>query len=192
MKRLLVVLAVVGVSLSAASLRADLLGTKVSGSLTFNDDPTNFFDPINGQVPAGYGNSSGPNNVTIGKGVEFGYKDPFNRDTANFRASTLTIRDVCRVFDGICFGSDSFQMKFADAAFTSARLLNNELGVNFSFSGDVLTINFEGGEIPDNNATAKFLIGSSAVAQTPELGTMGLVATGILGAAGAIRRRLAA
>lgn len=191
MKRLLVVLAVAVVSLSATSLRADLLGTKVSGSLTFDDNPTNFFDPANGLVPAGYGNRSGPNNVTIGQGVEFGYRDPFNQDTANFGASTLIVRDLCRVFDGICFGSDSFQMKFTDTAFTSARLLSNELGVSFSFSGDVLTINFPGGEIPDNNATAKFLIGSSA-AQTPEPGTMGLVATGILGAAGAIRRRLAA
>ncbi|GAC1358532.1 MAG: hypothetical protein NVSMB3_05590 [Acidobacteriaceae bacterium] len=191
MKKLIAVLAVAVVSLSATSLRADLLGTKVTGSLTFSGGTTNYFDPAFGFVPAGFGNSVSPVNVTIGSGVEFGFNDFLNRDTANFSASHLVVRDICHVEAEFCPGSGPFKMTSTDPAFTSATLLTNELGVSFLFAGDVLTVNFPGGLIPDNNATATFLIGS-ATGQTPEPGTMGLVGTGLLAAAGAVRRRFAA
>jgi len=173
--------------ISATSLRADLLGTTVNGSLTFNGGSVNYFDAANGFVPARFGNSTSPNNVTIGSGVEFGFNDGVNRDIANFGANTLLVRDVC-LLSGVC-GSAPFLMRFTDLAFASASLTSNELGINFSFSGNVLTINFPGGVVPDSNATATFLIGA---AQTPEPGTMALVATGVLGAAGVLRRRLVA
>lgn len=192
MKKFFAVASIAAISFSAPSLRADLLGTKVSGSLTFNGGATNYFDPSRGFVPAGFGNSVSPDNVSIGPGVEFGYHDIFNLDTANFSANRLVIRDVCDFAGtGIClFGSSAFQMKFTDLAFTSAALQSNALGVAFSFAGDALTISFPGGGIENDNATASFLIGSAA--QTPEPGTMALVGTGLLGAAGVIRRRFVA
>ncbi len=190
MKRVLAVLAVAVLSFTAQSLRADLLGTKVSGTLTFNGGSVNYFDPANGFVPNGDGNAAGPNNVVIGSGVEFGFNDGSNRDVANFSATQLVVRDVCLI-GANCTVNAPFKMTFTDTAFTSASLLSNDLNITFSFAGDVLTVNYPGLFVADNNATAVFLIGTGG-AQTPEPGTMGLVATGILGAAGAIRRRFIA
>ena len=190
MKKALAVFAVAALSFSASSLRADLLGTKVNGTLNFNGGTTNYFDPANGFVPAGYGNSTSPNNVVIGPGVEFGFKDGINRDIANFSANQLVVRDVC-LLGGDCTINAPFKMTFTDTAFTSASLLSNDLNVTFSFAGDVLTVNYPGFFVADDNATAVFSIGTGG-APTPEPGTMGLVATGILGAAGAIRRRFIA
>jgi len=41
-----------------------LLGTSVTGELTFEGVPVNQFDPLNGHVPAGYLNAAGTT-VTI-------------------------------------------------------------------------------------------------------------------------------
>lgn len=189
MKKLFAALAVAVISFSATSLRADLLGTKVNGSLTFAGGSVNYFDAANGFVPDGFGNSISPNNVVINSDVEFGFRDNINRDIANFSNTGLIVRDVCLAgFD--CTGNASFQMKFTDLAFSSATLLSNDLGVTYSFSGNTLTVNYPGGFVADNNATATFLIGS--VAQTPEPGTMALVGTGLLGVVGTLRRRFAA
>ncbi len=186
MKKILAVFAVAVLSFSASSLRADLLGTKVNGTLTFNGGTVNYFDPANGFVPAGDGNAAGANNVVIGPGVEFGFNDGANRDVANFSAMQLVVRDVC-LSGANCTFNGPFKMTFTDTAFTSASILSNDLNVTFSFAGDVLTVNYPGAFVADNNATAVFSIGSTA--PTPEPGTVGLVATGLLGAAGAIRRR---
>ena len=189
MKKLLCVVTVGIIALSASSLRADLLGSKVTGSLTFGPDKmTNYFDPATGFVPAeaGYGNSSSPKDVVINSLVEFGFSDDANRDTADFTGTRLTVRDVCLAGSN-CTVNASFQMIFSDLAFGSAALLTNDLGVTFSFAGDVLTVNYPGQFVANDNATAVFGIGTAA--QTPEPGTLGLVATGILGATGALRRR---
>ncbi len=188
MKKLLAVLAVAVTSFSATSLRADLLGTNVNGTLTFSGGSTNYFDPANGFVPTGAGNSVSPNGVVIGPGVEFSFNDTINRDVANFTGTGLTVRDACLgSFD--CAGNNTFQMTFTDTSFGAVTLLTNDLGITFSTAGDVITVNFPGGAVANSNATATFRI---ATAQTPEPGTMGLVATGVLGAAGAIRRRFLA
>ena len=47
-------------SLACACARADLAGATVTGVLEFPDYVGNYFDPVMGYVPAGYGNSSGP------------------------------------------------------------------------------------------------------------------------------------
>src|ERR1700733_7532596 len=75
---------------------ATLTGSSVSGQMLISDSPPNYFDPANGFVPSGYGNSSphGPNNVTIGSGVEFGYQDTANAITADFTGTGVTLQDV--------------------------------------------------------------------------------------------------
>jgi hypothetical protein len=74
---------------------ADLTGTSVSGLLNFNSFPTpNWWDPANGHVPAGFGNSTSPNNVIIGPEVEFGYTDQLHSLTADFTGTQVTIENV--------------------------------------------------------------------------------------------------
>ncbi len=186
MKRLFAVAALVFAYFSATSLRADLLGTHVSGSLTFSGGSVNYFDPLRGFVPTGYGNSVSPTNVTVGSDIEFGFKDFNNRDSANFTATGLAVRDVC-LADLHCSGSVPFQMRFTDLTFSSAALLTNDLGVTFDFRGNTLTINYLPSPVRDDNAVAIFSLETAAA--TPEPGTIALVGTGIVGATGAIRRR---
>jgi hypothetical protein len=67
-----------------------LLGTQVTGDM--NISGTNYFDPANGFVPAGYGNSSpGGITVTIANPlIEFGYHDGVNTNTVNFTDTGFT------------------------------------------------------------------------------------------------------
>ena len=61
------------------SARADLVGTTVTGSLDFDADGLNFYNPAMGFVPAGFQNSAGAqdsNTVVIVGGNEFGFTDP--------------------------------------------------------------------------------------------------------------------
>jgi len=87
--------------LLGSAARADSLnGSSVSGSLTFAGSSSNNFNPSIGDVPAGYGNSSGTTVTIASPLVEFGDLallfggDP-NLDTADFTDTTLTISDKC-------------------------------------------------------------------------------------------------
>ena len=53
------ILMVVGLVVAGASspARAQLVGTSVTGTLNFDGQTANAFNPIYGGVPAGYGNS---------------------------------------------------------------------------------------------------------------------------------------
>src|SRR5215213_9781498 len=112
------VLAIAAASVAWAAsspAHALLLGTSVTGSLTFGAGSTNFFNPANGFVPPGFGNSSpGTNTVTIAEPlVEFGFEDGANRDTANFTDNTLTNGDLVKGS-----GASSWTMTFSDSAFS--------------------------------------------------------------------------
>jgi hypothetical protein len=169
-------------SLSAHTVLADGIGTSVTGSLGFSGYPINFFDPANDGVPAGFGNHS-HTKVTIGSGTEFGYRDAANLDTADFTGSTLTISDT-----GFGAGQAPFEMKFTDPVFTGFSTITNDLGVSFSLAGDTLTIDFAGGDFTGRETTMLAYTMQSGV--TPEPGTLALLGTGILAAAGVVRKRL--
>jgi len=185
MKRILSLFAVGVLSLSAHTVLADGIGTSVTGSLAFQGFPINFFDPANDGVPASFGNHAGTK-VTIGSGTEFGYSDAANLDTANFTGSTLTLSDT-----GFGEGQASFVMKFTDPDFKSFSFISNGLGVNFSFAGDTLTVKFDGGDfMGTETAVLAYAPNQSQTGVTPEPATLALLGTGMLAAAGVVRKRL--
>ena len=167
---------------SSTSAYADGLGTSVTGVLHIQGLAPNYFDPANGLVPPGYGNSTGTT-VTIGPGIEFGISDPGNTDTADFTGSSLTITDV------IHSAASPFEMDFTDPAFTGFTQLTNNTGFTYSFSANTLKV-FYAGSLNSGLATTTFSYTTGAVnAVTPEPSAMVLTGTGLLGLAGALRRR---
>jgi hypothetical protein len=85
-KSLLLLMAATAVWMANASpAMADLLiGTTVSGFLGTSSIPGNAFDPANGFVPSGFGNSVSPNNVVIGSQIEFGFSNGTTTITVDF------------------------------------------------------------------------------------------------------------
>jgi hypothetical protein len=179
---ILVAAALLSANLAA---HADGIGTSVTGGLFFDGSPINFFDPSNGFVPSGSGNSSGTT-VTIGSDSEFGFKDGANIDTADFTGSTLTVSDIVEgsANDG------PFKMTFTDAAFTGFTQESGTLdGFTFSFSGDTLDVFRTGGEVTTGESFTSTFDYTTAAAVTPEPTGIALLGTGLLGLAGVVRRR---
>jgi hypothetical protein len=121
---------------------AGLIGTSVTGDM--NIGGINYFDPANGYVPAGYGNSTpGGTTVTIADpGIEFGFMDGDNTNTADFTDNTLTLTDVSLQ------NSLDFPYTFVDEAFIGDTLttISDSFpgGIGASLTGDTLTLNFSG------------------------------------------------
>lgn len=131
------VAAIIGSALSVTCW-ASLVGTSVTGNM--NIGGTNYFDPAQGYVPAGYGNSSpGTTTVTIATPlVEFGFQDGANLDTADFTDSTLTLTDVSNS------ASIGITYSFTDSAFAGLTLteISDTFpgGVGASLVGDTITL----------------------------------------------------
>ena len=137
--------------LLAASIpcRANLIGTKVTGTLTFNGyGSTNYYDPANGFVPGGvsYLNSAGPT-VLLGSETkstiaDFGFADLYDTITATFTSTGLIVVD-----NGL--GGNAWTQTFTDTAFlntTFVKTFDNFVngGLSVSLIGDVLTVAWAG------------------------------------------------
>ena len=101
---------------------ASLVGTSVTGSLTFSGDPSNYFNPGYGFVPAsGYLNFSGVTVTVSNSAVEFGYDDGASRISADFSDNKVTISDLIELSGP----TNGFQMTFTDSAFGGKGLIAN-------------------------------------------------------------------
>ena len=136
---------------NASPAWADLIGTSVSGVLTL---PTitgslNQFDPVNKNVPAGFGNSASPNNVIIGPEIEFGFNNGLVANSADFTGTQVTIKaDTPQ-------GEVQTVYSFTDTAFLGASisLVSNTFPspVTETLSKDVLTFS-----VPSHGDTGTF------------------------------------
>lgn len=125
-----------------------LIGTQVAGGLYFPGYPMNYFDPANGLVPAGYLNFAG-NTVTISSNaVEFGYNDGTATITADFTGTQLVFTDT----PTITAHYNAIQAVFTNtnSAFNSLSKASDNFpsgGMTGSSSGDVILLNWAGGDV---------------------------------------------
>lgn len=170
---------------AAVSSFADLNGTTVTGTLLFQYDTTNYFDPANGYVPSGYGNV-GDFTVTVDPNTPtFGFNDGANLNVAKFSGDILTITDT-----NACCGAGPWTMTFTDASFgtftkTADNFSNGGLAFDLDSTTQTLTISWLGGD-PNEvwNYSATFTNGSltcgpeTACSITPDPSSWILFASG--------------
>jgi PEP-CTERM motif len=195
MKKLIVLIAAIVVIFSATSAHADLIGSTVHGSLRIDGTGPNLF-------------TSPLTTVTTGNIPEF--TDTFDvdfvtkagrtvleaRDTVSafFTPNGVLIEDQCtRVVIGGCLLSPAFSVSFRDQDFFPFDIFLFSAGPNFDAaiaSGHRLTVDFSAGG-PGNLANDSFTSFVILVpAPTPEPSSILLLATGLAGAAGTLRRRI--
>jgi hypothetical protein len=181
MKKLIVLATLIAGALAATPARADNLnGTTVIGNLSVLGSPDAFL----------------PNIVeTVGPGTEFTYVGSVFTYTANFTDNLLIVTDTCSAGvkvakcalaarAGGTFELSFFDNQFAqDFIFTTPAL--DGLGLVGVRTDRVVAVFGEIG----NTGTSTFVF---LPIPTPEPGSIVLLGTGILGAAGMVRRHLAA
>jgi hypothetical protein len=136
---------------------ASLVGSSVTGSLftPVTNTTTNYFDPANGDVPPGYGNSAGTTVTIANPGVEFAFLQRggtvaapgVDSITVNFTGTTLTL--VEHINSAWLSGIDGFQVVFTDPAFAGLFIAKTadsfaQGGVNASLVNGQLTLTVGG------------------------------------------------
>ena len=163
-------------SLGSLPACASLVGSSVTGSLTFTGDPSNYFDPNNGFVPAaGYLNATGTTVTVSGSAVEFGYDDGASLISADLGANGLVLSDAIEQSGS----TNGFQMSFTDAAFAGLPLVvtgGNLLPADFSISGDTLTVNYAAADV----TSGQMLTTTVGLVPTPEPSTFVLTLTSVM------------
>ena len=175
-----------------ASARADLVGTTVTGSLDFDADGLNFYNPALGFVPAGYQNSPGAQNsntVVIVGGNEFGFTDPGNNtDVTSFSSTGFTFTDTA-ITAGLNL---NIILTLTDPAFTGVSLISSTFpGLTFAISGDQITVDIPGLNVSAGEVlTASFNVTSTSSVPEPSTYGLMLIGFGFLGFMMAMRKRL--
>lgn len=169
--------------LAASSAHAGLIGEQVTGRISFGGGGTNYFDPANGYVPAGFLNVAGATVTIADPAQEFGFEDSANRDIADFTDSQLVISD--EVFSSAA----SWLMTFTSVnagLFQGLSLVTDNFtpGLTYSLSGDTITIQWAGTN-SEGNFQAVFDVRTASV---PEPGALSLLGAGLV-ALGFCRRR---
>jgi hypothetical protein len=125
---------------------ASLVGTQVSGALYFIGYDKNFFDPVNGGVPAGYLNHSGTTVTISSNAVEYGYADSTATITADFTNMQVTVTDHSLNTANY----NAIELVFTNSAFSNLLAGTNSFpngGMSASLDGDVLTLDWAGGDL---------------------------------------------
>lgn len=131
--------------------RADLIGTPVTGSLTFGTT-TNYYDPsilggwyVNGPADL---NTGGTTVAISATAAEFGYADGASTISANFTGTQLTLTETST-------GPAGWTQTFTDPAFAGLSLVSSSFtGLSYSSSGDTLT--FIWGGSPSTSVTTTY------------------------------------
>lgn len=165
----------------ALAAAAPAHATSLLGSVMFGGNPTNYYDPANGYVPPGYGNSGGQP-VAVGPGVEFGFLDGANQDTADFTQTSLDIQDI--TFTNAASWTQIFTAS-TPGFFSGISLVGDTFpgGVSYSVAGDTLTVTWGGTSSP-GTANADFTFAGGSV---PEPATWAVMLAG-LGLTGCVLR----
>jgi hypothetical protein len=174
-----------------APARADLVGTTVTGSLDFDSDNKNFYNPAMGFVPAGFQNSAGAQNsntVVIVGGNEFGFSDGLNTDVTSFTSTGFTFTDTA-----ITAGPNlNIILTLTDPAFAGVSLISSSFpGLTFAISGDQITVDIPGLDASAGEVfTASFNVTSTSPVPEPSAYGLVLIGFGFLGLMLAMRKRL--
>ncbi len=184
MRRFVTALLFASASLIATAANAQLNGRQVNGSIMFGANPLNYYDPANGFVPGGFGNSGGLP-VTIGAGVEFGFSDGANNDQADFSNTQLLISD--QVLSNAAPWVQTFTL-VGGPAFNSLTLVSDNFvpGLTWSVTAGTIQINWAGTGAP-NDFRALFDVGVGPAVPEPATWAMMIAGFGLAGAA--MRRR---
>ena len=146
--------------------RATLIGTQVTGALYFVGYPQNFFDPVNGRVPAGYLNFAGSTVTISSNAVEYGFADGTATITADFTGAQLVVTDTPQVTATY----NPLQMVFTDPLFTDLATVSDSFpsgGMAGALSGDVITLSWPGG--PVTNGVSLRVVFNVSVPPSPLL-----------------------
>jgi len=172
--------------LASAPASAQLLGAPVTGTLQFGGIGPNYFDPINGLVPAGVLDTAGPTVVIAEPAVEFGFDDFTERHTVNFTGTQLILTNSARVADSAAYTMTFTSPAFAGVTEVSDTFLNG--GATASLSGGTITVS-----VPEFLAVGAFQavynVTVTPTAAIPEPGTLALLAPGLLPLLGMAARR---
>jgi len=151
-----VIVAVIGGRVEASGLT----GTQVTGALYFAGYSLDFFDPVNGRVPAGFLNAAGTAVIISSNAVEFGYDDGTATITADFTDTRLTVTDSPHTTASY----NPIQVVLADPAFTGLSKVSDGFpngGLTASLTAGVITLHWAGGRLT-NGADAQAVFALNA------------------------------
>jgi hypothetical protein len=195
----------IGLTLSGA------LTLYTAGDVPLQPRGINYLNSAYGAVPPGYGNSNTNGTAVIGSGIEFGVSDGSDLLTINYTGTTATMTDTC--LTSAC-GSTPVTIAMYSPYITGYSLVSSSFpNTEFSY-GDTLYFpgnagsltffgdpGFTGASITFDYTSiapatqslplasfSQFAATDADPAPVPEPASFGLVATGLLGLAGCIRR----